>query len=276
MRRSALTLLMLLVPGISSASDEALETSPCPGLVSSYDTEMFERVLVVTDAEFASIEDCEQLGRFYFDPLVSSRYTLNFAHIGTIVDEIWQPVNEEAPFLVIEAILSWLKGLGFDQHADSLKHFVDRYLPAGESVRLFFTIVIWLIVIGTVALVVHEFYRAGMIRLPRRRGRHDAPKGPVSEPGRQWQEVLVLPLREQIAALLQFSLEHLAAAKLLPTSQSYTNRELVARLATTDADKASLLREQIELTEPVIYGDEPATETQVMACREKCRELGGA
>ncbi len=276
MRRSALTLLMLLFSGISSASNEPLETSPCPGLVSSYDSEHFERVLVVTDADFASIEDCEQLGRFYFDPLRSSHYPLDFAQLGAIVDGIWQPVNEEAPFLVIEAFLSWLKGLGFDQHAESLKNFVDRYFPDGESVRLFFTIVIGLIVTAVVVLVAREFYRAGMFGLPRRRGHQKQHDGPGSEPGRPWQEILVLPLRAQIAALLQYSLERLAAAKLIPASQSHTNRELVASLAALNTEKARLLREQIELTEPVIYGDEPATETRVMACREKCEELRGA
>ena len=85
-----------------------------------------------------------------------------------------------------------------------------------------------------------------------------------------------MPLREQIGALLQYSIERVAAARLVPASRSYTNRELLAHLQAADAAKASTLREQIDLTEPVIYGDEPVTEQQVEACRLKSRELGDA
>ena len=85
-----------------------------------------------------------------------------------------------------------------------------------------------------------------------------------------------MPLREQLAALLQFSIEQLVAAKLLPASRSYTNRELLAQLETADVGRANMLREQIDLTEPVIYGDEPVTEERVEACRKKSRGLGDA
>jgi hypothetical protein len=274
--RNTLTLLILLYTGVSGASNAATETSPCPGLVSSYDIEKFERVLVVTDAEFASIEDCEQLGRFFFDPSNAARYALDYAGLGAIVDQVWQPVNEEAPFLLIEAVLSWLKGLGFEQHAESLRDFVDEYLPANESVQLFFTVVIWLIVIATVLLIVHEFYKAGMLRLPRSRHRPRSDRAEEHKPAIAWQAILALPLREQIGALLQYSIERLAEAKLVSASRSYTNRELVAQLETADTARARVLSQQIDLTEPVIYGDDPVTEERVTACRLKAEELGDA
>ncbi len=169
--RNTLFLLMLIFAGISNASDELMQTSPCPGLVSSYAVEKFEHALVVTDTDFASIEDCEQLGSFYFSRPGFSNNALDYSQLAVIIDEIWQPVNEEAPFLLMEAILSWMKGLGLEQHAESLRDFVTEYMPAQESVQLFFTIVIWLIVCGTVFLVVNEFYRAGMLKLPRFRKR---------------------------------------------------------------------------------------------------------
>ena len=274
--RKTLTVLILLFTGISSASDEVVETSPCPGLVSSYEVEEFERALVVTDADFASIEDCEQLGRFFFNPSSASRYTLNYNRLGAIVDEIWQPLNEEAPYLLLEAILSWLKGLGFEQHADSLRNFFDEYLPASESVQLFFTAIIWLIVIATVVLIAYEFYRAGLLRPPRSRRRADRHQTAEQKPARQWRDILALPLREQMGALLQYSIERLAEARLVSASQACTNRELVAQLETADANRARVLREQIDLAEPVIYGDSPVTEERLMACRRKAEELADA
>ena len=134
---SALFMLMLLYAGVGNADDALMETGPCPGLVSSYDVEIFERLLVVTDAEFASIEDCEQLGVFYSDRARLSDYPLDYSRLSAIVDETWQPLNEEAPFLLVEAILSWMKRLGFDEHAESVRDFVNDYMPAQENVRLF-------------------------------------------------------------------------------------------------------------------------------------------
>ena len=274
--RNALFLLMLLYAGISNASDELMETSPCPGLVSSYDIETFEHALVVTDKDFTSIEDCEQLGGFYFNPSRSKNYSLNYSRLGVIVDEIWQPVNEEAPFLLMEAILSWMKGLGLEEHAESVRDFLNEYMPANESVQLFFTIVIWLIVIATLILVLHEFYRAGMLRLPRFESRRDEGEKTEKKPVWQWEAILALPLREQISALLQYSIECLVARKLVPSSNSFTNRELISYLERSDSHKASLLREQIDMTEPVVYGDEHVTEEQVIACRIKTRGLSDA
>ena len=274
--RNTLFLLMLLYAGISNASDELMETSPCPGLVSSYDVENFEHALVVTDTDFTSVEDCEQLGRFYFHPSHFIDYSLDYAQLGTIVDEIWQPVNEETPFLLMEAILSWMKGLGLEQHAESFRDFVDEYMPAEESVQLFFTIIIWLIVCGTVILVVHEFYRAGMLKLPRFQGLQRGDARAEIKPAWQWEAILVLPLREQISALLQYSIEHLVNENLVPASSCYTNRELIAYLEKSDSHKASLLREQIDLTEPVVYGDEQVSEQQVLACRTRSRDLSDA
>lgn len=274
--RNALFLLMLLYAGVGNASDELMETSPCPGLVSSYDVETFEHLLVVTDADFASIEDCEQLGGFYFNRSRPPNYSLNYSRLAAIVDEIWQPVNEEAPFLLMEAILSWMKGLGFEEHAESVRNFINEYMPADESIQLFFTVVIWFIVIGTLVLVLHEFYRAGMLQLPRSRSRQDDGKMTENKPAWQWEAILALPLREQISVLLQYSIEHLVDKDLVPSSNSYTNRELISYLERSDSDKASLLREQIDITEPVVYGDEHVTEEQVIACRVKTRGLSDA
>lgn len=274
--RSALYLLMLLYAGVGGASDDPMETSPCPGLVSSYNDETFERLLVVTDADFASVEDCEQLGAFYFNRPLSPNYSLNYSRLDAIVDEIWQPVNEEAPFLLMEAILSWLKRHGFEEYAKSVRDFMNEYMPEDESVRLFFTVIIWFIVVGTVILVVYEFYRAGMLRLPRLRSGPDDVETTGSQPALQWEAILALPLREQIGALLQYSIEQLVARRLLPSSRSYTNRELVSYLELSDMQKAGLLREQIDITEPVVYGDEHVTEEQVIACRVTTRGLSDA
>ena len=274
--RKTLTLLILLFSSSGSATERTMEASPCPGLVSSYDVENFERALVVTDAEFTSVEDCEQLGRFVFSPPGANRYSLNYTRLDAIVDQVWQPADEEASSLFYEALLSWLKGLGFEQHAESLRNFIEEYMPADESFQLFFTIVIWLIVIAAVLLVVHEFYRAGMLRLPRGKTAAGGTRESERKPGREWQDILALPMREQVGALLQYSLERLAEARLVSASSSFTNRELVAQLETMDAARAGVLRAQIDLTEPVIYGDDPATMERVMACRSKAEELADA
>jgi hypothetical protein len=59
----------------------------------------------------------------------------------------------------------------------------------------------------------------------------------------------------------------------VPASSSFTNRELIAYLEKSDLQKAGLLREQIDLTEPVMYGDESVSEQQLVACRRLTRKL---
>jgi len=274
--RFTLLFLMLSYAGISDARDELITTSPCPGLVASYGVEEFEQVLVITDHDFASIDDCEQLGSFFFRQTPSRKSTLDYSRLGAIVDNIWRPVNEEAPFLLMDAILSWMKGLGFEQHAESFRDFVNEYMPAGEKIRLFFTLLLWLIVIAVLTLVMVEFYRAGLLTLPRYQPKAGYRQKQESRPALKWQAVLALPLRPQISALLQYSIERLADRKLLPAASSFTNRELISCLEKSDADKVPLLREQIELTEPVVYGDEPVSEERIIACRAKARALSDA
>ena len=169
-----------------------------------------------------------------------------------------------------------MKGLGFERHAESFRDFINEYLPAGESIQFFFTILLWLIVIAALMLVLVEFYRAGMLRLPRYQHKVNDSQKHESKPGLEWEAVLAMPLRQQISALLRYSIEALAARKLIPAASSYTNRELVSCLEESDAYKVTSLREQIELTEPVVYGDEPVSEERIIACRARARDLSDA
>jgi hypothetical protein len=274
--RNAMLLLMLFSPGVSNAGDPLLLTSPCPGLVSSYAVEKLEQVFVVTDSDFASVEDCERLGQFFFEQPRRDHYSLDYSRLGAIVDDIWQPVNEDAPYLLIDALLSWMRGLGLEQHAESFRNLAAEYLPAEESVRLFFTLVIWLIISTVVLLVLYEFYRAGILKFPRNQPAVTNEQKSGSTSALSWEAVLSLPIRRQIGALLQYSIERLAAKDLIPASHSLTNHELMACLEKSDARQASLLREQIEQTEPVVYGDMPVSEEQLIRCRAIARGITGA
>jgi hypothetical protein len=268
--------LLLLVAGVSNASEQWLSTSPCPGLVSSYDIDKFEQILVVTDSDFSSVEDCELLGRFFFEESRQRSYSLDYSGLAAIVSDTWQPVNEEAPFLLLDAILSWMRGLGFEQHAESFKNFINGYLPAEESVQLFFTVVIWALLFAVTLLVVYELNRAGLLKLPHRSKKYKDQHAQEKQAALSWDAIVTLPLRQQMGALLQFSIERLAASKLIPSSRSLTNHELVSYLEESDNSKASLLREQIEQTEPVVYGDVPVSEQRLSQCRAIARRIDDA
>ncbi|MGB5277911.1 MAG: DUF4129 domain-containing protein [Gammaproteobacteria bacterium] len=274
--RNTMLFLMLLFAGVSNAGDPLPLTSPCPGLVSSYAVEKLEPVLVVTDSDFASVEDCEQLGQFFFEEPRRDHYSLDYSRLGAIVDDIWRPVNEDSPYLLIDALLSWMRGMGLEQHAESFRNFIADYLPAEENVRLFFTLVIWMIISAVVLLVLYEFYRAGMLKFPRRQPAATDEQKPESTPALSWDALLGLPARRQIGVLLQYSIERLAAKDLIPASRSLTNHELMACLEKSDARQASLLREQIEQTEPVVYGDVPVSEEQLACCRAIARRIKDA
>ena len=268
-----LFMLLLGLAGTGIASQED-ETSPCQGLVSVHDTNQFEEFLIVTDEVFSSIEDCEMLAAFYnLEESDRSRVAFDFSSVDDIVNATWQPVNEDSSFLFMDAVLSWLKNLGFEKHADTVQDFFTDYMPSKESVELFFIIFICLIVLAVVFLVLREFYLAGMLRLPHFSKRPNTRIEKHSEPVLQWRQVLSLPIREQISALLRYSIECLVASNVIPASKSYTNRELKAHLLQSDPIKARLFQEQIQLTEPILYGDEAATDEMLKACQLKAQGI---
>lgn len=257
--------------GIAGEEDEA---SPCPGLVSVYDYDRFEQVLVVTDEFFSSIEDCEMLAAFYSLQVSDQRRkTFDFSSVDDIVNATWLPLNEDSSFLFVDAVLSWLKNMGFEKHADSLQQFLTEYMPSQESIELFFRVFIWLMVLVAVILVLREFYLAGMLRLPQFSKRSKGEGRKYDEPVLHWQQVLLLPLREQISALLNYSIECLAASNEIPSSKNYTNRELKAFLLRSDPVKAKLFQEQIQLSEPVLYGDEVVTDEVIRSCQLKAQGI---
>ena len=268
--------LMLVYASVSEASAEWIETSPCPGFVSSYDAATFETVLVVTDRNFASIEDCQRLGKFFFESPSREYLSLDFSRVAAIVDETWEPAGDETAFVLIDAILSWLKGTGLEQHAEAIKDFIDDHLPEGAGLQLFFTIVLWLIIAGVVVLVLNEFYRAGLLQWPRIRRTAAQQREHDAEPGSSWQTMTALPLRQQAGALLQFSIDQLVRRGLIPSASSLTNHELLAHLERSDARKAGLLRHQIAQTEPVIYGDAAVSEECIQLCRSLAEGLNDA
>jgi hypothetical protein len=268
--------LLLLFAGVSNGSEQRLSTSPCQGLVSSYAIDQFEQLLVVTDKEFSSVEDCEQLGQFFFEQRRYRYHSLDYSGLAAIVDDTWQPANEDAPFLLMDAILSWMRELGFERHAESFKNFINEYLPAEDSVRLFFTLVIWMILLAVVLLVGYELYRAGLLKLPYRRQTQKDKQAQQNKAALSWEAITGLPLRRQIGALLQFSIERLVTKNLVPSSRSLTNHELVAYLEKSGDRTASLLREQIERTEPSVYGDVPVSEQLLVRCRAIARRISDA
>ncbi len=269
-------LFLLLLAGVSNASEQQSSTSPCPGLVSSYQVDQFEQLLVVTDADFSSIEDCEQLGYFFFEQPRRGHSSLDFSGLAAIVDDTWQPVNEEAPFLLMDAILSWMRELGFERHAESFKNFITEYLPAEESVQLFFTLVIWFILLAVVLLVVYELYRAGLLKRPYSPQKKMYQQVQKDVAALSWEAITDLPLRRQISALLNFSIEQLVNKNRIPASRSLTNHELVSYLEKSDDRTASWLREQIEQTEPSVYGDMPVSEQRLIRCRAIAQRISDA
>lgn len=275
MHKSMLFLLLLLA-GVSDASEQQSSTSPCPGLVSSYHVDQFEQLLVVTDTDFSSIEDCEQLGQFFFEQPRYRHSPLDFSGLAAIVDDTWQPVNEEAPFLLMDAILSWMRELGFERHAESLKNFITEYMPAEASVRFFFTLVIWLILLSVVLLVVYELYRAGLLKRPYRPQKNKHQQLQEDKTTLSWETIMDLPLRRQITALLNFSIEQLVNMNRIPSSRSLTNHELVSCLEKSNDRTASWLREQIEQTEPSVYGDVPVSEQRLVRCRALAQRIRDA
>ena len=269
-------LFLLLLAGVSNASEQQSSTSPCPGLVSSYPVDQFEQLLVVTDTDFSSIEDCEQLGHFFFEQPRYHHSSLDFSGLAAIVDDTWQPLNEEASFLLMDAILSWMRELGFEHHAESFKNFITEYLPAEESVRLLFTLVIWIILLSVVLLVVYELYRAGLLKLPYRPQKKKYQQLQEDKTALSWETIMDLPLRRQISALLNFSIEQLVNKNRIPSSFSLTNHELVSYLEKSDDRTASWLREQIEQTEPSVYGDVPVSEQRLIRCRSIAQRISDA
>ena len=247
---------------------------PCPdiaiGGAGSALSRSFNDALVVTDADFSSREDCQALaGFFQGKPLngqagnALSGSGLDYSKLDALVEQVWQPEVHSDVSLFYRVILDWLKAFGLDVDSDAIKGFIQTYLPSAGSLMLFAKLAAGLLVVVLVIFLLRNYYRRGGFSLRRRRANGNlaqpAQAGAILTPV----SIIKLPLREQAAALLRYSIELLRRQQQIPLSACYTNHELLAYLADDDCQRAALLSRQIRLTEPVIYGDRPVTEAEL-------------
>jgi hypothetical protein len=240
----------------------------------------FEHVLLVTDDAFSSAEDCRRLGGYFLgrhspETQISSPRRLDHARLSEIVDRSWEPAAEDPSQRWLTALLDWLKRIGFEQFSRDLAGLIDENLPEAERLKPFFTALLWIIVVATVVLVLREFYLAGLLRLPWRRHVTQTVTAPPLAAFPVMPKLTGLSPRSQLAVLLRYSIAVLVARRELTATGGLTNREYLRALERRHDEAASLLESQLALTEPVIYGNDHASQAQVNACRHLSQQLAG-
>ena len=248
---------------------------PCPDIIvgpeHSFQGQLFDEALIVTDADFSSHEDCEVLASYFYQAADTniSELPLVFSDLDVIVDAIWKPEEAEGASLMFQAIMNWLKSFGLDVDTQALQ----GYLPSAESIRLFTELTAGLLLLLVFIFAIRGLYGAGLFKFPRIfKFKQDKPQSgndnflpPQSLDG--------LPLRQQLAALLQCSILILRNYNVVPVSACYTNHELINYIEASKSPAAKLLVRQVNLTEPVIYGTRTATQEVLSESHQICDDI---
>lgn len=234
---------------------------------------LFDEALVTTDTDFTSREDCDMFASFYYQTPAGnadiSESPLLFSNLDVIVDSVWKPEEEQGIALMFQAVFNWLKSFGLNVDTSALQ----EYLPSGESVRLFTEISAGLLLLLVLVFTLRGLYRAGFFKFSRiSRSEQDEFK-PEDDSVLPFDG---LPLREQLAALLQRSISSLRRYNIVPVSASYTNHELVDHLDASNSAVAKILVRQVNLTEPVIYGARSVTPEVLSESQQICEDIGRA
>lgn len=254
--------------------------TPCPDITitpeSSVQGSLFDEALVTTDTDFTSREDCDMFASYFYEtPDVNTNISespLLFSNLDVIVDSVWKPEEEQGFALMFQAVFNWLKSFGLNVDTSALQ----EYLPSGESVRLFTEISAGLLLLLALVFTLRGLYRAGFFKFSRISQSEQDEFKPEDDSVLPFEPVDGLPLREQLAALLQRSISSLRRYNIVPVSASYTNHELVDHLDASNSAVAKILVRQVNLTEPVIYGARSVTREVLSESQQICEDIGRA
>lgn len=253
--------------------------SPCPDIEIQPEVathgRLFDEVLIATDTDFTSNEDCETIASYFHE--VSevneniSDFPLMLSNLDVIVDNIWKPEDEQGLALMFQAIFNWLKSFGFNIDTTALQ----EHLPSFEAVRLFTELSAGLILLLVLVFTVRAIYRVGFFSIPRKSQPEHGEFTSDNGSSLPHEPVDGLTLREQIGALLQRSISLLRKHKMVPVSSSYTNHELVDHLDASKSPLAKLFVRQVSISEPVIYGTQSVSQELVKESQQICDDIDG-
>lgn len=250
---------------------------PCPDIIigseNSAQGQLFNEALIVTDTDFTSHEDCDVFASYFYQVTDAntniSEFPLLFSNLDAIVDTIWKPEEVQGLNLMFQAIINWLKSIGLDVDTNVW----GQYLPSGESIRLFAELSVSLILLLVFIFAIRGFYSAGLFKFPQifkfKQDELQSKNGNFLPPA----SIDELPLRQQLAVLLQRSILILKKYHVIPVSTCYTNHELINYIDVSKSQAASLLGRQVKLTEPVIYGNRPATQEVLFESQQICDDI---
>jgi len=239
-------------------------STPCPNVIgpeSIRQGQFFDQTLVVTDSDFTSQEDCNAFASYFYDTpnTATSEKPWVFSELDAIVDQIWQPEKDQNASLIFQAILDWLKSFGLDFDENDLGYVFREYLPSGESIRLFAELSASFILLLILIFSIRALYLSGVLKLPRLFKFKTDKKNSDNETLLSDESFDDLPFSEHLAMLLRRSIMVLRKYNIIPVSSCYTNHELINHIDKNESPAAKLLARQVDLAEPVIYGNKVAT-----------------
>ncbi|MDX2507768.1 MAG: hypothetical protein QNL62_25285 [Gammaproteobacteria bacterium] len=252
--------------------------SPCPDIEShserSVQGGLLDEAFVITDTDFTSQEDCDAFASYLYQTsgvnTDISESPLLLSDLDVIVDGIWKPEEEKGLTLMFQAVLNWLKSFGLDINVPA----IQEYFPSGESIRLFAEISAGLILLLVFVFTIRGLYRTGLFKFSRKPLLDSDGFKLENDSVFSFESVDGLPLREQLAALLQRSISVLRKHSAVPVSASCTNHELMDHLLASKSALARLFVRQVKLTEPVIYGTRSVTLEALSESQKICEDIG--
>lgn len=206
------------------------------------------------------------------------------AAVGAILAALREPPKLREELSWWQRLLRWINWLlSSDDEPDDSPGWLERLMQGitpGMAQAIWWTLLA-LLVVALATIVIAELRAAGAFGPRRRRGRQEAivpPASPAQAPqaATTLSAIATLPLSEQPAALLRWSIAALAQRRLLPGDASMTNGELRARLRRASPADAEVFATLVRAAEAQTYGGRTPTPEHMQALLQSAPALAAA
>lgn len=203
------------------------------------------------------------------------------AAVGGILAALREPPKLREELSWWQRLLRWINWLlSSDDDADDGPGWLERLMQGitpGMAQAIWWTLLA-LLVAALATIVIAELRAAGAFGPRRRRGRQDAIAPAASsaqapQAATTLSAIAALPLPEQPAALLRWSIAALAQRRLLPRDASMTNGELRSRLRRAAPVEVEVFAALVRAAEAQTYGGRTPTPEHMQALLQSAPTL---
>lgn len=256
---------------------EAIKTKDCPDLLLQLQSDSWP----LTEPELDEEITPAQLRFLQRARLVDTgALSLDREDLAQLLNEVQQPDTRDEHGQWWKAINAWLDQLksgDYEAEYQWLRSLLEAITPSESIARVLLYGSLALLVSMSLGLVGVELYHAGWLtrfsgaHRAKRKAAQDQPHTPAGALPDD-ADLLPLPPRRQLAALLDAVIDALTARQLIPADTTLTHRQLL-RAAADRSMPVLVFQRLVETAEPVLYGRQEARQPLLAAFRRDAQHV---